>query len=154
MLRNVTIKDMKIHATVDGQFLASGNVFARAVLPKGVDVDLDVHRIFPDLLVFDGEVPDDVDAFEGPVSDLPPPHPLPDPLPEKAFARLRPEDWVVAESVAAEREEDSGSIYIVNATVVDMPLEKLPGRHQVFRAFVAKVRIASSDYIVKLNLYR
>jgi hypothetical protein len=40
-----------------GGFLASGIVEGRIVLPKGMEIGLDVSRILPDVLIFDGEVP-------------------------------------------------------------------------------------------------
>lgn len=141
------------------QWLASGVVVARIVLPVGVDVKLDVASVFPDVIIFDGEVPDEVVAVEklrgfetqtkrtGRHDDdenedeIPPPPemPLPDPLPERAFGHLRPDGWVAAVS---EREDPNAAeevVYAVSAKVVDVPLEVLPGRQKEFRSFVSKV---------------
>ncbi|TRM59260.1 hypothetical protein BD626DRAFT_157566 [Schizophyllum amplum] len=131
VLRNVTIHDMRIKP-IGTTFYASGTVYARVVLPRGVDVDLNVSRVLPDVIVFDGEVPDDVDNDHG----------LPDPLPERAFGRLQPEDWIPADSTPddkGEGEEDEGSALAVRAEIVDVPLEVLPGRQKEFSNFVSKV---------------
>ncbi|TDL21227.1 hypothetical protein BD410DRAFT_789984 [Rickenella mellea] len=120
LLRDVTIKDVQIKAGKggeDGVVRMSGVVYAKVVLPKGVDIGVHVHRIWPDVLVFDG-VPvgtgDDLGTGKAEMDtelhldDLseryrqmkdPDPMPLPDPLPERAFARIRPEVWLPAISV-------------------------------------------------------
>lgn len=102
-------------------------------------VSLDVNRILPDVLVFDGEVPmlsmDDEDDNEG----IPPAPPLPDPLPERAFARIRPDSWLTSSSEAREPEDGEGAVYIVTADIADVPLQVLPGRQKDFSNFVSKV---------------
>ena len=55
VLRQVGLEDMKIKPLGSG-FVASGTVKARVTLPKGIDVDLDVRKVFPDVLIFDGPV--------------------------------------------------------------------------------------------------
>lgn len=124
-------------------FLASGIVKARAVLPKGMNVGLDVFRVLPDVLVFDGEVPSSVEIERHlyDESSAPPPKtPFPDPLPKNAFGHIRPDDWLPSQSVPMEPEDDDdGSAYAVSATVVDVPLEVLPGRQKEFSHFVKKV---------------
>ncbi|KAK7061020.1 hypothetical protein VNI00_000755 [Paramarasmius palmivorus] len=136
ILRNVTIHDMKIKP--GNTFLASGTVFARVVLPPGMHVGLDVKKVLPDVLVFDGEVPESAQNALG--SRTPPPRrPLPDPLPEKAFGHIRPDDWLVSRCVAVVPEDDEGAAFAVTAKIVDVPLEVLPGRHQEFSDFVGKV---------------
>ncbi|KAL0065797.1 hypothetical protein AAF712_007100 [Marasmius tenuissimus] len=137
ILRDVTIRDMKIKP--GNTFLASGTVFARVVLPKGMNIELDVKRVLPDVLVFDGEVPDSI-HLKPLISDNPPPkHPLPDPLPEKAFGHIRPDDWLVSSCEAVDPEAGEGAEFIVTAKIVDVPLEVLPGRHSEFSEFVSKV---------------
>ena len=147
ILRNVTIHNMKIHTTTGGGFLASGTVYARAVLPKGLNIEADVERILPDVLIFDGEVPDGVEISDESdhFGEPPPPRPLPDPLPEHAFARLRPDDWVLSISTPDAPEEGEGSTYTVTADIADVPLQLLPGRERDFRRFVAKVRTLSFE---------
>lgn len=130
ILRNVTIRDMKIKP--GNTFLASGIIFARIVLPKGVHVRVNVHRVLPDVLIFDGEVPNSTFVSFKPPS-------LPDPLPERAFGHIRPDDWLDALSVADEPQEDEGATYIVTAKIVDVPLQVLPGRQKEFSNFVSKV---------------
>ncbi|KAI9507094.1 hypothetical protein F5148DRAFT_1015432 [Russula earlei] len=124
LLRNVTIEDMRIHAS-GTTILASGIVHARIAFPEGVDVTLFVNRILPDALVFDGPLPtaslpvspssagtttkrstkdmaringnrDDGDDDDDDDDDIPPAPPLPSPLPSHAFARVRPDAWLSA----------------------------------------------------------
>ncbi|KAJ3881641.1 hypothetical protein F5051DRAFT_95809 [Lentinula edodes] len=131
ILRNVTIHDMRIKP--GNTFLASGTVLAHVVLPKGMDVDINVKRVLPDVLVFDGEVPDDVHI------GTPPVQPLPNPLPEGAFGHIRPDDWLKSRCVSIDHEEGQGSSYAVSAKIVDVPLEVLPGRQKEFSDFVSKI---------------
>ncbi|TFK31100.1 hypothetical protein BDQ12DRAFT_694555 [Crucibulum laeve] len=140
LLRNVTIRDMKIRP-VGTTFVASGIVYARVVLPKGVNVGVDVYRVLPDVLIFDGEVPDNTEPWIG---DAPPSPPLPNPLPERAFGHIRPDDWLPSISVPSKPEEGEGTAYEVTAKVVDVPLEVLPGRQKAFGDFVSKVSLVLS----------
>lgn len=147
ILRNVTIKDLKIKPT-GSVFLASGIVRAQVVLPKGIDVGLDVFRVFPDVLIFDGEVPSSLLQVDYTSTGLPPETPLPDPLPKNAFGHIRPEDWLPSQSDPIEPEDsDDGRIYAVSAKVVDVPLEVLPGRQKEFSSFVRKVKLLPVCYI-------
>ncbi|GBE83381.1 hypothetical protein BKA93DRAFT_848176 [Sparassis latifolia] len=157
ILRNVTIKDMKIKAIGSGMY-ASGIVFARVVQPRGMNVGLDVVRVFPDVLVYDGEVPDDssvlsVGAREPAhyVEGEPPEVPLPDPLPQRAFAHIRPEDWLPSTSKPAESGDEEGSAVAVSATIVDVPLEVLPGREREFSNFVSKVIFGSQGAVAGIQ---
>ncbi|KAI0689342.1 hypothetical protein BC835DRAFT_1283155 [Cytidiella melzeri] len=149
ILRDVTIRDMKIMPSSSGStMLASGTIFARVVLPKGIDVNINVTKVLPDVLIYDGEVPKSPelaysDGGRAPQSSLPPPHPLPDPLPENAFAHIRPDDWVLSSSLPVISDEDSGTSVEVLAKIVDVPLEVLPGRDREFRSFVGKVIFGS-----------
>ncbi|KAG2135980.1 hypothetical protein DEU56DRAFT_871544 [Suillus clintonianus] len=148
ILRNVTIHDMKIKPNSAGNgFLASGTVFGRIVLPKGMDLTLDVTRLFPDVLVFDGEVHDSP-------SLLLPQHKeeeeLPNPLPERAFGHIQPEDWLEATSIQVDAEGE-GSIFAVTADMVDVPLEVLPGRQKQFSNFISKVVFGSHGALAGLQ---
>lgn len=146
ILRNVTIKDMRIRPTTNGSMLASGIVQAVVVLPKGIHVGLEVGRVYPDVLVFDGEVPEYGDeGIELGTSHPPPTHPLPDPLPERAFAHIKPDHWLVADSVPVRGNINEGSAVRVSAKIVDVPLEVLPGREHEFRSFVRKVSRCHTD---------
>ncbi|KIM41262.1 hypothetical protein M413DRAFT_445300, partial [Hebeloma cylindrosporum] len=154
LLRDVTIRDMKIKP-FGGLFLASGVVEGKVVLPKGINIDLDVSNVFPDVLIFDGEVPGDDELFQRGTAThqnrlndsdtqlppAPPESPLPSPLPSHAFARVRPDDWLPSLSVRIEppEDDDAGATYFVSAKVVDVPLEVLPGRQKEFSNFVTKV---------------
>ncbi|KAG6816819.1 hypothetical protein H0H87_002662 [Tephrocybe sp. NHM501043] len=138
ILHDVTIRDMKVKPGTT--FLASGTIFARIIMPAGIDVDLVVSRVLPDVLVFDGEVPDTV--------QFPPPQPsLPDPLPEGAFGHIRPEDWLKAHSARDTSEKNEGAAYAVTAKIVDVPLQVLPGRQKEFSNFVSKVVFGSEGAI-------
>ena len=97
-----------------------------------MNVVLDVNRVLPDVLIFDGEVPDPSFGEE----ESPP---LPDPLPERAFAHIRPPDWLDSQSEPDDEDEDEGSAYSVSAKFVDVPLEVLPGRQKEFSDFMRKV---------------
>ncbi|KAK0499974.1 hypothetical protein EDD18DRAFT_1348779 [Armillaria luteobubalina] len=125
VLRNVTIHDMKIKPR-GSIFLASGTVFARVVLPKGMDIALDVSYVLPDVLVFDGEPPQSNAV-------------LPDLLPDHAFAHIQPDEWLESKCVPAESDEDGGSAFAVSAKIEEVPLEVLPGRQKEFSNFVSKV---------------
>jgi hypothetical protein len=142
VLRNVTIHHMKV-VPKGTSFTASGTIYARVVLPQGMNINLNVNRILPDVLIFDGEVPILSLDGEDDGGDNPPAPPLPDPLPERAFARIRPDDWLISSSEPGEPEGDEGSVYIVTADIVDVPLQVLPGRQKVFSNFVSKVCVSS-----------
>ena len=127
-------------------FLASGTVLARVVLPKGVNIGLDVSRVLPDILVFDGEVPD---SDPGAIPD---PTPLPDPLPARAFGHIRPDEWLPASCEPDVSEEREGTVFAVSAKIVDVPLEVLPGRQKQFSDFVSKVYSCLLFYLVCVRL--
>lgn len=146
ILRDVTIRDMKIKP--GNTWIASGTVYARVVLPKGMNVEVDVRRVLPDVLVFDGEVPDSLQSLQFTSSETfgtPPRRPLPNPLPEKAFGHIRPDDWLVSSCKELEPEAGEGSEFAVEAQIVDVPLEVLPGRRAEFSDFVSKVRPLEAD---------
>ncbi|KAH7915949.1 hypothetical protein BJ138DRAFT_996845 [Hygrophoropsis aurantiaca] len=183
ILRDVTIKDMRIRPavkTTTAAFLASGVVYARVVLPPGMDLDMDVTRVFPDVLVFDGDVPElhngtsstpyiadpSLPESKDTDDDLPQPLPLPDPLPPRAFGHIRPEEWIPATSMRegldssehsfwnnheGGEEEKGGSSFIVTANLVDIPLEVLPGRQKEFRDFVGKVIFGTQGALAGLD---
>ncbi|KAJ3574879.1 hypothetical protein NP233_g1459 [Leucocoprinus birnbaumii] len=174
LLRNVTIKDMRIRPS-GTTFLANGVVFAKVVLPKGMDVGVDVFRVFPDVLVFDGEAPDDFQdtqyswphrqlpgefpkrSEQEKAHSLPPSPPLPDPLPPHAFGHIRPEDWLPSLSVRLDDDEDdggedeTGAVYAVSAKVIDVPLQMLPGRSREFTNFVGKVIFRSDGAVAGIE---
>ena len=177
VLQDVAIRNMRI--SVRGETVyASGLVFARVVLPMGIRLKLDVQKIWPDVLVYDGEVPEeghtqlsangDAHPIYSIVADFPhfprfphlgdrnskrPKPPLPSPLPEGAFARIRPEDWLAAESAAIpipddcfpnDDKDEGASEYFVTARVDNVPLEVLPGRQGLMSKFVTKVLFGPS----------
>ena len=155
LLRNVTIEDMKIRPS-GTTILANGVVKARIALPEGMDATLDINRILPDALIFDGALPTGTPQ-ESPVSstptktmtgaddddDVPPAPPLPSPLPPRAFARVRPASWLSAVTMRTPPRRDwnerGNTTLLLSAWFVDVPLEVLPGRERQFRSFVGKV---------------
>jgi hypothetical protein len=145
VLQNVTIKDMKIRPLTSGTMLASGLVSANIVLPKGMDMTLQVDAVYPQLLVYDGPVPEDEFAktenqlLQSEEDDIPDPMPLPDPLPANAFAHIRPREWLESISAPLGHGSEEGSVFAVSAKIVDIPLEVLPGRQREFSNFVRKV---------------
>lgn len=123
------------------RFLTTGTVQVNVVLPKGITVGMTVLKVLPDVIIFDGEVPQFIinkGKLDDPV-DLPPEMPLPYPLPDRAFGHIRPKDWLPSVSEPIEVEEGEGSAYVISAKVVDVPLEVLPGRQKQFSNFVGKV---------------
>ncbi|TFY59234.1 hypothetical protein EVJ58_g5905 [Rhodofomes roseus] len=163
ILRDVKIKDMKVKPVGQGM-VASGIVHARVVLPPGIEVGVDVVRVFPDLLVYDGEVPEstaherlepEFKVFNFPLDDsdrdVPPQPPLPDPLPERAFAHIRPDDWLPALSVQGEQGPGEGTVVNVTASIVEVPLEVLPGREREFSNFVSKVVFGTQGALAGLQ---
>ncbi|KAF7762077.1 hypothetical protein Agabi119p4_8670 [Agaricus bisporus var. burnettii] len=174
LLRNVTIKDMHVRAS-GTTMLTSGIIFATVVLPKGIDVGVDVFRIYPDVLVFDGEVPplhkSDHDLWGLGVigkkrpAKLPQMPELPDPLPPNAFGHITPEDWLNSTSVRLENidindendhdgtQKNTGAVYAVSAKIHDVPLEVLPGRQKEFSSFVSKVIFGSSGAVAGIQGY-
>ena len=164
VLRDVRIKNMKLSGYSEGSMLASGIIFARIVLPPMMQIDIHVHRVLPDVLIFNGDPPGETPGDQAPSASLWPfPHhlpgsssdgddeklprpPLPDPLPEHAFARVRPDSWLVAETVDDEPDEDpetgdeeAGPVTTIRAVIENVPLEILPGREAIFRNFLSKV---------------
>ncbi|KAI0356755.1 hypothetical protein OH77DRAFT_1422952 [Trametes cingulata] len=145
ILRNVSISDMKIKPVGTGM-VASGTVHALVVLPRGIEVGVNASRVFPDVLVFDGAVPgpstndsEAEPAWSREYGTPPPSQPLPDPLPPRAFAHIRPDDWLPADCEPAQSPEGAGSTVAVSAHIVDVPLEVLAGREREFSNFVSKV---------------
>lgn len=109
---------------------------------------LQVGAVYPQLLVYDGPVPDDesmriedlVEDDDDDNDDLPDRMPLPDPLPANAFAHIQPGQWLDSISVPLGHQDEEGSVFAVSAKIVDIPLEVLPGRQREFSSFVGKVR--------------
>jgi hypothetical protein len=144
LLHNVTIKDMKVTMGKTGtDVLASGTIIADITLPEHMEdlaALLEVKKVFPDVIIFDGEpLPTvDVDIGAGALrspAKVPDPPPLPDPLPENAFARIQPHDWLDAITLP----ETVHGTRTVTAEIVDAPLQVLEGRDGVFRNFISKV---------------
>ena len=161
VMRNVTIKDMKVRPLTSGTMLASGTVFANLVLPKGMEMALQVDAVYPQLLVYDGPAPDDgsvgteglLEGGDDDDANLPNPMPLPDPLPANAFAHIRPGQWLDSISVPLDRQDGEGSVFAVSAKIVDIPLEVLPGRQREFSNFVGKVWPIQSSSVLLSDVH-
>ncbi|KAG9313776.1 hypothetical protein JVU11DRAFT_6136 [Chiua virens] len=129
VLRNVTIRNMKVKP-YGTEFLASGEVFGLIVLPKGMNFDMDVNRLMPDILVFDG----DVDESLLPLTLLGNvPSRLPKPLPPRAFGHIRPDDWLEAKSVYDGTHEEGIHFLCIS----------LDRREKEFSNFVTKILFGS-----------
>ncbi|CAE6524479.1 unnamed protein product [Rhizoctonia solani] len=148
LLRDVQISNMRI-ALRGEQILASALVRAHIVPPNSLSaIHINATRVWPDLLVYDGPSPqlwpfDDPNprAYSGVEYDEhwtePDPMPLPRPLPRNAFARIRPDSWIIAHTEASDDNENQG--VWVHAQVNDVPLDVLPGRDAELRGFIRKV---------------
>jgi len=159
--------------------IVSGSVDVIVAFPKGIHLDVLVHRVAVDVITFDGPVPELNDSNRNAQNSIfpfpkvpisiprielpwpwnrhythkpsPPEHPLPDPLPENAFARIRPEEWLNASSVPellnewimiekdlSSPNDDTGTRLKVHSEFRDVPVKILSGRDHVFRKFVRK----------------
>lgn len=176
ILQSVTIKDTRLGAGRSEKELAvSGTLIASFMLPKeisgggngkgGLNERLDVRRLWPDALVFDGLPPPGFSSSASSSLQRPsswdanstssssrtqtearPVPPLPNPLPARAFARIRTPDWLVTHMLP-NRIIGSGERW-VTAKLVDAPLEVLPGREAEFQAFVRKVSVVFDDNLL------
>lgn len=162
LIRTVKLDNVRIYPNPETgeDLLAAGIIRAYLELPPGLEsLKLHVDRILPDVLVYDGPAPPkqgssgvaslwgDALFLDSPVvstnntgrEPFPPP-PLPDPLPPKAFARIRPLHWLDATNAPAPDPSDPDkTVILVRAEMVDVPLDILPGRNDVFQQFVQKI---------------
>lgn len=98
-----------------------------------LDGALTTLKQFAKLDVFDSFGPNHSDKKEPE-----PAPPLPDPLPEKAFGRVRPHDFAPAETFI-DPEDPKGERKLLRAVLKDVPFTVLPGRGGLFRSFTWKV---------------
>lgn len=163
VMREMEMRDMRVRL-VGGVAVGSGTVYARIVLPKGINIGMEVKRVIPDVLIFDGPVPTYATAHRLPQHTdskrergtheddeydeeppLPPSPPLPDPLPPRAFAHIRPDHWLPAWSVPDEGDRgddddnEHGTAITITSPFEDVPLVVLPGRQREFGEFVRKI---------------
>ena len=171
VIKHVTIRNMKIYPDGNGTaLLTSGIIIVDIALPDALkNINVNVESLLPDVLVFDGAPSNLSEAadIEATIHDshhhlwphprLPsltkpafPAPPLPSPLPDGAFARIRPTSWLNATSVPAPIGSPAGVTTIVTAILSDVPLQILSGRDKVFSAFVSKVRL-KRIYLVRLS---
>ncbi|KAG8871956.1 hypothetical protein FRB97_008175 [Tulasnella sp. 331] len=165
IVKTIHMRDMKLHPNGTNGFMASGTIEVGIALPDAVsDVELEVDKILPDILVFDGPPPPAFDKCDMTVGaplvafrnqpamirradddddDEPEPFPappLPNPLPERAWARIRPTRWLNATSEPAPDPTSPGkNLTLVTSPFENLPLQLLPGRNAVFRKFVEKI---------------
>ncbi|CED82775.1 hypothetical protein [Phaffia rhodozyma] len=154
LMRSVRIEGMKINPT--GKIvLATGTVKTEIFVPGvlgDVDDGLDVQGVLPEVLIFNGPVPDDDDdddddnaqAFSTWGADkyirsdqartLAGDRPLPDPLPKGVFGRLLPDDHLPSTS---EKHPTEPRVLIVTSPFKDAPVEILDSAQ--LRSFVAKL---------------
>ncbi|CAE6367854.1 unnamed protein product [Rhizoctonia solani] len=151
LLRDVQISNMRISLRGE-QILASAFVRAHIVPPNSLSaIHINATRVWPDLLVYDGPAPQ-LWPFDGPSPGAhsgieydehwtePDPMPLPRPLPPNAFARIRPDSWVLAHTESLDGQQGDGSQGVwVHAQVTDVPLDVLPGKNPELQRFIRKV---------------
>lgn len=128
LLKNVTIEGMRVRPE-GGEVLCSGTVKGVLELPeemKALQSLLDITQIQPDVLVYDGDLPKP--KAEG--EEYPP-----DPLPRNAFGRLKTDHLIPATTVL----DPTHNRTLLEAKLVDVPIELLPGRGDAFRRYVGKI---------------
>ncbi|BGP56970.1 hypothetical protein JCM8202_000103 [Rhodotorula sphaerocarpa] len=168
LFRDLRMEDMKVRlggrgggnddgGGDDADLLASGRVVGEVVLPEmaaALAEGIDAKWIWPDVLVYDGDLPrgsadstpeadadirssdqvvlaggSDPDAVQYP----------PSPVPETAFARMRPSSFMRAETLHIPGNATHAARTFVSAQFVDAPLYLLPERGSVLRRFVGKI---------------
>jgi hypothetical protein len=125
LIHSVTIEDMKISER-GGKMTATGVVVAVVEVPKDMQgVSIQVIGVRPDVLIFDGDPPDDGDV-----------DPATPPYPPKAFGRIHPDEYLPATSQVSP--EDPKQL-VVRAPIYNVPLDVLAGRDSVLSDFVGKI---------------
>ncbi|KAK4687814.1 hypothetical protein P7C73_g2304, partial [Tremellales sp. Uapishka_1] len=128
IIHSVTIEKMRI-TEAGGKMRASGTVVAEVELPIEMStVQVDIIAVLPDVLVFDGLVPDSLGADT----------PAEEDYPLRAFGRIHPQDFLESSTIAMPL-PDRPSRMLVRAPLVNVPLDILPGRDSVLSDFVGKV---------------
>ncbi|GAA5874495.1 hypothetical protein JCM8547_007377 [Rhodosporidiobolus lusitaniae] len=183
--RNLRMEDMRVklggsESAPDADLLASGRVVGEVVLPeevRGLEGGLEAKWIWPDVLVYDGELPartfasspeedDQVDFFgssssqlsfsssssdSDPYPDAPPAYP-PSPLPPTAFARMSPSSSMPSLTQHIPANSTHPARTLISSQFVDAPLYLLPGRGDVLRRFVAKIIFGPPGNRVKASM--
>lgn len=178
LFRNLRIEDMKIRLSSlfqqeespEGDLYCSGKVVGEMLLPEqfvGLLPAIEVKAIWPDVYVYDGDVPARIsssfnDPFAGlsqislapPLSKLytsPPSYP-PIPTPATAFARLHPGAFIDASTMHYPANATHPSMTLISATFVDAPLFLLPERGDVFRRFISKILFGGAGAKVRAGV--
>ncbi|BGP26331.1 hypothetical protein Rt10032_c10g4363 [Rhodotorula toruloides] len=162
--KNLRMEDMKIRLgggdDSNADLLATGKVVGEVVLPdaaKKLAKGIDAKVIWPDVLVYDGELPphpyaqeegEDIAAAAPDQLSFPPSVSIddsdstaypPSPVPRNAFARMRPAQPMLAKTIHTPANSTHNATTLVEAAFVDAPLYLLPGRGDVLRRFVGKI---------------
>lgn len=130
LLKDLQIKDMKVHGSEDGSggLQIDGLMEGRIVFPEGMDAlddAINITAVWPDILLYDNLAPPaDGDDGNGKIPPVP--------LPLNAFARFRTNDYTPAETVKLE-----DGTTIMRAHVKNVPFEIL--RADVLRRWIAKI---------------
>ena len=148
IIQSLTIEHMRISES-RGKMRASGVVIAEILIPAQMArVDVDIFGVKPDVLVFDGPVTESllsmpwdkdgkhVDGDTGNGEDYP----------AKAFGRIHPDDFLPSSTLPTvsdpndpESQHGKGKRLTVRAPIQDIPLDILPSRDPVLRAFISKI---------------
>ncbi|BGP36190.1 hypothetical protein JCM10450v2_000088 [Rhodotorula kratochvilovae] len=184
LFRDLRMEDMRIKLgggrDGDADLLASGRVVGEVVMPDiaaKLAKGLDAQWIWPDVLVYDGELPRRapppsphakraggaaqltflemgssapfalLTVDDGDKADYPP-----SPVPANAFARMRPSSAMPAQTIHTPANATHNATTLVVASFVDAPLYLLPGRGDVLRRFVAKIIFGGSGAKVKASM--
>ncbi|GAA5999976.1 uncharacterized protein JCM10292_003563 [Rhodotorula paludigena] len=190
LFRNLRMEDMRIKLgggddDTGADLLASGRVVGEVVLPemaKKLADGIDAQSIWPDVLVYDGELPgrglleraeeaqflDAATSAQGQLAFSSEPFGTdlaaligddddtteypPSPVPANAFARMRPSSAMDASTIHIPANGTHNATTLVSATFVDAPLYLLPGRGDVLRRFVAKIIFGGPGNKVKASM--
>ena len=153
---DLRIEDMKISlgGDDDGDLLCSGRVVGSLVLPAtfaALAPSIDIRGIWPDVLVYDGNLPLPSSSPLFPSQQLPlsPPLPLvtesypPSPTPLTAFARLHPSSLIPSTTTHTPSNATHNATTTLSASFTNAPLFLLPGREDVFQRFVARILLGN-----------
>ncbi|GAA97542.1 uncharacterized protein L969DRAFT_56120 [Mixia osmundae IAM 14324] len=140
LIKDLRIENMKIDPS-GGDLMCSGKVVGQLNLPEEMATlssVLDISAIWPDILVYDGDVTDTADSTS---NSWPP-----SPAPANAFARLRTPDWQAAQTL------HQGNVSYIVSEIKQVPLDLLPGRSDVFRRYVGKILFGGGSSGVRTGI--
>lgn len=140
--------------------LFSGTILGELSMPGELAaVDVEIRYLWPDILIYDGKPPsmkhpgggdgdddddggdddddDDTSVRDGDEDDGG--EPLPSPLPNRAFGRVRPHSWANATTTPDPDDPSPHPRKILRSQLVDVPFTVLPGRSKEFRSYSWKL---------------